>query len=84
MLIRSAPHDEIVRVFLIITRLEIMRTNKHESKSMLTHTNTNMTRNLYTGTKTRFVLLLCYINKFYSRSIKTHNMKQKKNTLQSS
>jgi len=44
MLIRSAPHDVIARVFLLISRLEIMRTNKHESKSMLTHTNTHMTR----------------------------------------
>jgi hypothetical protein len=70
MLIRSASHDVIVRVFLLISRLEIMRTRKHESKNMLTHTNTNMTRILYIRTKTRFVLLLCYINKFYSRNIK--------------
>jgi len=47
MLIRSISHDVIVRAFLLISRLEIMRTNKHESKNMLTHTNTHMTRILY-------------------------------------
>jgi hypothetical protein len=63
--------------FLPISRLEIMGTSTHESKSK-----THMTRILH-DPKKKTVPLLCYINKFYSQNIETHNMKQKKkNALQ--
>ena len=70
--------NDMVGVFFLISRLYIMRTSTHESKiSLLIHT--IIRRGFFTTrNKKHFVLLLCYINKFLSFEIKTHNMKQKK------
>jgi len=50
--------NDTVGVVLLISRLEIMRTSTHESKTIFTHTNILLTRITHNQKKKHFVPLL--------------------------
>jgi len=64
--------------FLLNSRPEITRTSRHEFQSMLTRTNTRMMRIRHDPKEKTLCPTSLLFNTFYSRNIKTHNMKQKK------